>query len=69
VIHRRSRTVAHHIGSQGRGVPHRRACSSMRTGGGVGVEEEGRDDSGASHHYGVIGDRALCVVFYFSSMR
>jgi hypothetical protein len=69
VIHRRSRTVTHHIGSQRRGVPYRRACSSTRTGGGAGVEEEGRDGSGASHHYGAIGDQALCVVFYFSSMR
>jgi hypothetical protein len=39
----------------------------MRSGGGGGVEEEGCDDSGAFHRYSAIGDRALCVVFYFSS--
>jgi hypothetical protein len=41
----------------------------MRTGGGAGVEEEWRDDSGASHRYSAIGDQALCVMFYFSGLE
>jgi hypothetical protein len=52
-----------------KGVPYLRAGGRMRTGGGAGVEEEWRDDSGASHRYSAIGDQALCVMFYFSGLE